>query len=152
MAKGAQLVTAQQNPAAATTKLALPTPFAIQVPPVNKTEKTAFENAHRSGSVNHRNGTEGRNRFATTSHRGSSLSFLPPNARRRDDDEDVGCGAEDGTSSSLLTSGGTTIETASETTECHSMARVPARVAASRTTSDAVASSAPGAAPASDLT
>lgn len=53
MAKGAQLVTAQQNPAAATTKLALPTPFAVQVPPINNREKTAFETAQRSGSVSH---------------------------------------------------------------------------------------------------
>lgn len=151
MAKGAQLVTAQQNPAAATTKLALPTPLAVQVPAMSNTEKTAFETAQRSGSVNHWNGIEGRKRFARTSHRGSSLSFLPPSAARRRDD-DVGCGVEDCESSSLLTRGGTTIETTSETTECHSMARVPARVAASRTTSVAVASSAPGAAPASDLT
>ena len=150
MAKGAQLVTAQQNPAAATTKLALQTLFAVQVPPIKRSEKTAFETAQRSGSVNHWNGIEGRNRFAMTSHRGASL-FLPPNAARRRA-EGVGCGIEAGELSSLLTRGGTTIETTSETTECHSMARVPARVAASRTTSVAVASSAPGAAPASDLT
>lgn len=130
MANGAQLVTAQAKPAVATMKLALPTLLAKKVPN-RSTEKSVLEMAHRSGNDSHANGTRGRNPLRRSSaDEVVALENPPPRSF-----------LEAGTLGA--TSGGRTMDVTSDTTECHSMALVPARVAISRTSSGACASSVP---------
>jgi hypothetical protein len=132
MANGAQLVTAHEKPAAAITKLAVPTLLAIHVPKKRRKAKKAFEMAQRSGRESQVKGIEGRTRFMTSRDAGIRPPYI---------DRERAAGADEAELDIVATSGGRRIEVASETTECQSSARVPARVAAARKSSLAEARS-----------
>jgi hypothetical protein len=109
------------------TKLAPPTLLTIQVPPKRRKAKKPFEIAHRSGRESQVKGTEGSARLMTSS--GEEELRAPYGDLERsfwevEDELDA-----------VATRGGRRMDVASDTTECQSIACVPARVAAARISS-----------------
>lgn len=135
---GAQFVILQQNPIAAMTALAAPTLVAIQVPNSSNAAKIPFEIVHNNGMLSHSTGMAGTKRLTASK---LPLAPLRRSLRPLAPPPFPPAAASSALAVAPSTKAGTTTLVARLTTACQSIACVPARVARSRTSSGAVASS-----------